>query len=115
MAAITDTFDLGRLRLQSGDGRRIDLDVRLDPLELAGQTYAADNQRVSVRLDVSHMTSGYSLRLRYHTKLHGPCMRCLDDSQRDFSIDAREVDQPGGGEDLTSPYVDGDELDLRAW
>ena len=30
-------------------------------------------------------------------------------------VDAREVDQPGGGEELTSPYVDGDELDLRAW
>src|SRR5437764_610119 len=27
----------------------------------------------------------------------------------------RERDQPGGGEDLRSPYVDGDELDLHAW
>jgi DUF177 domain-containing protein len=25
------------------------------------------------------------------------------------------VDQPGGGEELSSPYVDGDDLDLKAW
>jgi len=115
MAAIADTFDLGRLQLHSGEGRRVDLDARLDPLSLAGETYAADGNRVTARLDVSHMTSGYALRLRFETKLHGPCMRCLEDADRTFSIDAREVDQPGGGDDLRSPYVDGDELDLRAW
>ena len=27
----------------------------------------------------------------------------------------REVDQPGGGEDLRSPYLDEQELDLAAW
>jgi uncharacterized protein len=115
MAAITDSFDLGRLQLKSGEGRRVDLDVRLDPLALGGQTYSADGARVSARLDVSRTTSGYSLRLRYDAALHGPCMRCLEESERRFAIDAREVDQPGGGEDLTSPYLDGDELDVRAW
>src|ERR671915_583128 len=31
-------------------------------------------------------------------------------------VDAREIEQPGGGGgDLDSPYVAGDELDLRAW
>ena len=34
---------------------------------------------------------------------------------RVISIDSREVDQPGGGEDLQSPYVDGDLLDVHAW
>src|SRR5690349_25178530 len=115
MAAITDTFDLGRLQLHSGEGRRVDVDVRIDPLALAGQTYAAEGGRVTVRLDVSHMTSGYALRLRFSTRLHGPCMRCLEDSGASFSIDAREVDLPGGGEDLRSPYLEHDELDLRAW
>jgi uncharacterized protein len=42
-------------------------------------------------------------------------MRCLEPAARVMDIDAREVDQPGGGEDLRSPYVDGDELNLRAW
>jgi uncharacterized protein len=30
-------------------------------------------------------------------------------------IDAREVDQSGGGEELDSPYLEGDDLDLRSW
>jgi uncharacterized protein len=30
-------------------------------------------------------------------------------------VDAREVDQPGGGDDLRSPYVDGEELNVRDW
>ena len=42
-------------------------------------------------------------------------MRCLEAASPVTSVDAREVDQPGGGEELTSPYVRGDELDLRAW
>jgi uncharacterized protein len=42
-------------------------------------------------------------------------MRCLERADREFEIDAREVDHPEGGEDLSSPYVDGDELDVRSW
>ena len=30
-------------------------------------------------------------------------------------MDAREVDQPGDVEELRSPYLDGDELDVAAW
>ena len=42
-------------------------------------------------------------------------MRCLEDADESFSIDVRDVDQPGGGDDLESPYVKGDELDVRSW
>ena len=30
-------------------------------------------------------------------------------------VDAREVDQPGGGDELSSPYVQGGDLDVHAW
>ena len=33
-------------------------------------------------------------------------MRCLGDAQPSFDVDAREIDQPGGGDELSSPYVD---------
>ena len=92
----------------------MDLDVEVDALTLGGQRYTADGA-AHVRLDVSRTTVGYSLRLRADVLLEGPCMRCLESADRTVAIDAREVDQPGGGEDLTSPYLDGDELDLRAW
>jgi uncharacterized protein len=115
---VTDRLDLGRLALTAGEGRRLDLDARVDPLVLGGQRYAvpdAAEGAAHVRLDVSRTTSGYSLRLRADVELEGPCMRCLENAGRTVTIDAREVDQPGGGEDLDSPYVDVDELDLAAW
>jgi uncharacterized protein len=45
----------------------------------------------------------------------GPCVRCLGAAQPAFQVDAREVDQPNGGDELDSPYVADEELDLRAW
>lgn len=110
-----ESFDLGRLGLSSGEGRNLALAVPVEPFRFAGQRYSVVGRRVEVRLDVSHTTSGYSLRLRYEARLQGPCMRCLEEADSPLAIDAREVDQPGGGDDLRSPYLEGVELDLRAW
>ena len=67
-------------------------------------------------LDISRMTGGgYSLRLRFAAAMRGPCMRCLRDAEPVTEVDSREVDQPGGGDELSSPYVTGEELDLAAW
>jgi uncharacterized protein len=115
MGGTADIFDLGRLNLHSGEGRRLQLEVGFDPLDLGGQEYSVPGGHVPVTLDVAHTTSGWSLRLRYEAELEGPCMRCLEPAERVMKVDAREVDQPGGGEELRSLYVDGDELDVRAW
>ncbi len=116
MAARTDVFDLGRLRLSSGEGRRLELSTVVEPFAFGGQQYAIPEREVPVVLDVSRMTAGgYSLRLRFSTAITGPCMRCLGDAQRSFEIDAREIEQPGGGDELSSPYVTDEELDLQAW
>jgi uncharacterized protein len=110
-----DVFDLAQLGLASGEGRRVDVPVRVESLLLGGERYTTGSEPVEVRLDVSHTTSGYALRLRYEVQLDGPCMRCLEDAGHPVFVDAREVDQPGGGEELESPYVSGEELDLHAW
>ena len=117
MAARTDIFDLGRLRLSSGEARRLDLAVPVADFSFAGQSYAVEPGEVPVRLDVSRMTGqGYSLRVRFEASLGGPCMRCLGEAHPPFEVDAREVDVPGGSDELSSPYVDGDEaLDLAGW
>jgi uncharacterized protein len=116
MPQLTDDLDLARLELASGGGRRLELEVTIAPLELAGQRYAATPVRVPVRLDVSRMTgAGYSLRMRFSAALAGPCMRCLTDAAPTVEVDAREVDQPGEGEELDSPYVTGEVLDLAGW
>jgi uncharacterized protein len=115
MAQRSDTFELAGLALRSGEGRRLDLEVEVDPLQFGGQRYAASASPIEVALDVARTTTGYSLRLRYEITLEGPCARCLEDAGRRVEVDAREVDQPGGGDELHSPYVDGDDLNLRAW
>ena len=106
MAAETDEFDLAGLRLSAGEGRRLSLDVRIEPVVLGSETYTADPARVPVELDVSRMLGdGYALRMSFTTALSGPCMRCLTQAAPADEDEAREVDRPGGGEELESPYV----------
>ena len=42
-------------------------------------------------------------------------MRCLSDATGTIDFDSREVDQPGDGDEMDSPYVHGDVLELEAW
>ena len=42
-------------------------------------------------------------------------MRCLEPAAPSCSIDAREISQPGQGEELDSPYVEREVLDVGAW
>ena len=116
MAARTDSYDLGRLRLSSGEGRSAELTVALDPLRFAEETYVPPGGESEMRLDVSRTTgNGYALRLRFAVALEGPCMRCLENAGARIEVDAREVDQPGAGDELRSPYLDDQALDLRTW
>jgi uncharacterized protein len=118
MSPRTDTLELGRLGLTSGQGRRLDLTTAMEPFHYGGEPYAVVPAQIPVRLDVSRTaSSGWALRLRFSARLEGPCMRCLEPASPEFSVDSREVHQAGAGDDeLTSPYVDGeDDLDLAAW
>jgi len=115
MGGTSNILDLGRLGLSSGEATALTPSVTLDPVELGGQRYTTPGAVADARVDVSRTTTGYALRLRYGIKLEGPCMRCLEAAGQELSIDAREVDQPGGGDDLRSPYLDGDELDVKSW
>ena len=116
MAARTDTFELAGLKLSPGEGRRLELSTPIEPFSFGGQQYSVPEREVPVILDVSRMTgNGYSLRIRFDAELDGPCMRCLATAQPSFHVDAREVDQPGGGDELSSPYMEDEVLDLHAW
>ncbi|MEX0993479.1 MAG: DUF177 domain-containing protein [Solirubrobacterales bacterium] len=115
MAQFADTLDLATLDLRPGDGRSIDLRVRVQPVTLAGERYEVEHGAVEARVDLSRMVSGYALRLRFEARLLGTCTRCLDDAHPTIAVDAREVDQPGEEEDLHSPYMTSGQLDLTAW
>lgn len=116
MPAVTDILDLGGLRLGAGEGRSFELAVHVQPLTLGGESYAVAPATLPVRLDVSRMLgNGYALRLRLLATLEGPCMRCLKDAAPEIAVDAREVDRPGGGEELSSPYLEDEALHLASW
>jgi len=124
-------FDLAGLRLSPGEGRRLALEAPIEPLLLGSERYVAEpttdrrsedlrsasrSASVPVELSVSRMTGGgYALRLRFSAAVLGPCMRCLKQAGPTVEVDAREVDRPGGGDELDSPYVHGETLDLAGW
>ena len=115
MAKATTIIDLAGLSLSHGEGRRLDLPVRLAPLELGGQSYVSSDA-VEARLDVSRPSGGYAFRLRFPLRIAGPCMRCLEGAALEAEVDAREVAQEDTeDEELLSPYVADDELDLGRW
>jgi len=111
-----DRFDLGGLHLSAGEGRRLQLNLSIDELRLGGERYPVAPALVPAQLDISRMTGyGYALRLRFQARAVGPCMRCLEPAAPMFEIDAREVSAPGDVDELDSPYVEGEVLDLHAW
>ncbi len=115
-AAQTHTFDLASLRLSPGEGRKLHLQVPIDVLQLGGERYEVRPESVPVKLDVSKMIGGgYALKLALKATLHGPCMRCLKEAAPEIEVQTREVDVPGEGEELASPYMHDETLEVSAW
>jgi uncharacterized protein len=130
MRASEYELDLASLKLSPGAGRRLELQVPIGALELGGERYevgpanpavaspnvSANPADVPVRIDVSRMTgAGYALKLAMTAAISGPCMRCLKEAKPEIEVQAREVDVPGEGEELASPYVHEERLDVAAW
>ena len=116
MPAPFNTIDLATLALKPGEGRKLDFELIPEALELGGERYHFGSDPSPGRLDVSRTSSGHAMRLRLSATLYGRCMKCLIPAEFDVEVESREVDQPGSGdEELASPYVNLDELDLGAW
>jgi uncharacterized protein len=74
-------------------------------------------EQVPAELVITKASTGSVFELRFETRLHGPCMRCLDDAVLDVAIDAREYQatNPGESEELRNPYLVEAKLDLATW
>jgi uncharacterized protein len=110
-------FDLRRLRLRSGEEHREQIELPLEPLELGGQRYLPVPEKVPAELVVTKASTGTVLQLRFRTRLHGPCFRCLDDAVVEESISGREYQatRARDGDELATPYVHDDLVDLSQW
>jgi uncharacterized protein len=74
-------------------------------------------EKVPAELAITKASTGAVFELRFTARLHGPCFRCLGDAALDFDIDAREYQatNPGESEELRTPYVVENTLELAAW
>jgi uncharacterized protein len=110
-------FSLRSVRLRPGEEYRDEKEVELQPLVLGGQRYIPVPEKVQAELVVSRVSSGTVFELRYAARLHGPCYRCLADAVLDASVTAREYQatNPGESDELRTPYVENDRLDLSGW
>jgi uncharacterized protein len=110
-------FNLHNVKLRSGEQLRESVDVQLEPLVLGGQEYTPVPDQVPSELTITKATSGNVYTLAYTVHLHGPCFRCLRDSTIELAIYATEyqANNPAGDEELESPYIADDSLDLSSW
>jgi uncharacterized protein len=110
-------FNLRNVRLRPGEEQVDEVEIELEPLTLGGQRYIPVPAKVPAELRITKATTGSVLQLAFNTRLHGPCFRCLSDTVLDLDISAREYQatNPDGDEELASPYVEEDKLDLSSW
>ncbi len=111
------SFSLRTLRLRPGEEHRDEQEIALEPVWLGGQRYLPVPEKVNAELSVSRATSGTVFELRFQTRLHGPCYRCLADAVIDVDVAAREYQATAAedSDELRTPYVANDQLDLSTW
>jgi len=110
------TFNLRTLKIRPGEQFRDEREIELEPLELGGQRYLPVPEKVPAELTVTRASSGTVFELSFHVRLHGPCFRCLEDAVLDLPISAREYQATSPeDEELRTPYLEKDQLDLSAW
>jgi uncharacterized protein len=111
------SFSLRSVKLRSGEEYRDAVELELAPLDLAGQRYLFVPSEVPAELAISRASTGTVFQLGFQARLHGPCMRCLADAVIEVAIDAREYQatNPGSDEELKTPYLADDNLDLAFW
>ena len=110
-------FSLRNLRLRPGQEQREQLELDLGSLTLGGATYEPTPSVVPAELVVQRAQSGDVFRLRFATRVWGPCMRCLDAAAVDVVVDAQEYESADAeaADELRSEYVVDGELDVGAW
>lgn len=110
-------FNLRRLRLRSGEQFRDEVDVELEPYDLGGERYLPVPESPPGELTITRAATGTLFELRFTGRLHGPCQRCLEDAVVERTVDGREYQatSPGPTEELRTPYVTDDRLELATW
>jgi uncharacterized protein len=110
-------FNVRTARLRPGEQFRDVRSVDLEPLELGGQRYVPIPESPEAAITLTQTSSGLVLELELEARMVGPCMRCLADAGETLHVKSREYQatSPGESDELTTPYLVDDRLDLSAW
>jgi uncharacterized protein len=111
------SYSLRRLKLRPGEEQREEVEIQLEPFELAAERYLPVPATARAALTIARATGSDVFTLRFDTRLHGPCMRCLEDAVVDIRVSAQEYHSGdrGADEQLRSAYVTDDRLELSTW
>jgi uncharacterized protein len=111
------SFNLRQVKLRSGEEYRDEVDLELEPVQLGGERYLPVPETVPAELRITKASTGTVFELAFTGRLHGPCYRCLGDAVLEIPIAAREYQatNPDGSDELRTPYLRDDNLDLAAW
>ena len=111
------SFNLRQLKLRSGEEYRDEVELDLEPFELGGERYLPVPGTVPAELAITKASTGTLFQLSFAARLHGPCYRCLGDAVLEVPIAAREYQatNPEGSDELRTPYLVDDNLDLSGW
>jgi uncharacterized protein len=111
-------LDLRTLRIRSGEQVEQQRAVELEPYDLGGQRYEPRPADPEADLTVTRTTDGLVLELDLETRLAGPCFRCLTGTEIALRVRGREYQAARGAEEdeeLRTPYVEDDKLDVSRW
>jgi uncharacterized protein len=109
--------DLRTIKIRSGEQFHDTREVQLDPLDLGGQRYSPVPEKPEAELTLSRTTSGLLFELAFDARLVGPCFRCLTDTTVTTPVRAQEYQATSAedADELLTPYVVDDRLDLSSW
>jgi uncharacterized protein len=110
-------LNLRTIRLRSGEEHRDEQEIELEPLVLGGQRYLPVPEKVSAEVALTRASTGTVFQLGFTGRLYGPCFRCLEETAIEEHISVREYQatNPEGSDELRTPYLEDDRLDLSAW
>jgi uncharacterized protein len=110
------SFDLRQAKLRPGEEHREAVELELPAFELGGQRYVPVPETVAAGLAITRALTGTVFTLELTARLYGPCYRCLGDAVLELPIRVREYqDSSPDDEELQSPYVVENRLDLSSW
>jgi len=111
------SFNLRQVKLRPGEEYRDEVELELEPFELGGERYLPVPEKVPAELAITRASTGSVFELGFTGRMHGPCYRCLGDAVLEIAIAGREYQatNPEGSDELRTPYLENDQLDLGAW